>query len=179
MFGIDHAGLIAGGQEIVRGQGDIGHVLFAAGAGISDLRTIRNNLEKQADELFSPRGLKPAVNQALTELHKARKLIRDTQLPSSEWQKHKAALDEATGRLAKVEEKLGDLSRRKWRHSACQGRCRRSDGCGSTTRNWSNAAIRPSCRLTLPRTAATRSPAWRRPDRPSRRPPTKSPVSTA
>ena len=96
MFGIDHAGLVAGGQDIIRGQGDIGHVLFAAGAGISDLRTIRNNLEKQAEDLFSPRGLKPAVNQALTELHKAKKLIRDSQLPSSEWQKHKAALDDAS-----------------------------------------------------------------------------------
>ena len=48
MFGIDHPGLIAGGRDIVRGQGDIGHVLFAAGAGISDLRAIRNNLESQA-----------------------------------------------------------------------------------------------------------------------------------
>ena len=54
MFGIDHAGLIAGGQDIIRGQGDIGHVLFAAGAGISDLRTIRSNLEKQAEDLLAP-----------------------------------------------------------------------------------------------------------------------------
>ena len=115
MFGIDHPGLVAGGQDIVRGQGDIGHVLFAAGAGISDLRTIRNNLEKQAEELFSPRALRPAVNQALTELNKARKLIRDSQLPSSEWQKHKAALDEASKQLAKVEEKLGELSGQKSR----------------------------------------------------------------
>ena len=59
MFGIDHAGLIAGGQDIIRGQGDIGHVLFAAGAGISDLRTIRNNLEKQAEDLFSPAASNP------------------------------------------------------------------------------------------------------------------------
>ncbi len=115
MFGIDHPGLIAGGQDIIRGQGDIGHVLFAAGAGISDLRTIRNNLEKQAEDLFSPRGFKPAVNQSLTELHKAKKLIRDSQLPSSEWQKHKAALDDATRQLTAIEEKLGELSRQKSR----------------------------------------------------------------
>ena len=115
MFGIDHAGLIAGGKDIIQGQGDIGHVLFAAGAGISDLRTIRNNLEKQAEDLFSPRGLKPAVNQALTELNKAKKLIRESQLPSSEWQKHKAALDEHASQLTAIEEKLGDLSRQRSR----------------------------------------------------------------
>jgi uncharacterized protein YhaN len=115
MFGIDHQGLIAGGQDIIRGQGDIGHVLFAAGAGISDLRTIRSNLEKQAEDLFSPRALKPAVNQAITELHRARKLIRDSQLPSSEWQKHKAALDDATDQLASIEAKITELSRQKSR----------------------------------------------------------------
>ena len=55
------------------------------------------------------------MNQALTELHKARKLVRDSQLPSSEWQKHKAALDDAARQLATIEEKLGDLSRQKSR----------------------------------------------------------------
>ena len=59
MFGIDHPGLVAGGKDIIRGQGDIGQVLFAAGAGISDLRSIRSNLEKQAEELFSPRVSSP------------------------------------------------------------------------------------------------------------------------
>jgi uncharacterized protein YhaN len=115
MFGIDHPGLIAGGKEIVRGQGDIGHVLFAAGAGISDLRTIRNNLEEQAEELFKPGGQKPTVNLALAEFHKAKRLIRDSLLPSSEWQKHKAALEDANKQLAVIEEKLGELSRQKSR----------------------------------------------------------------
>ncbi len=115
MFGIDHAGLIAGGQEILRGRGEIGHVLFAAGAGISDLRTIRDNLEKQAEDLFKPSGQKPAVNQALTELNKAKKRVRESQLPSSEWLKHKAALDDTSRQLTEIEERLGDLSRRKSR----------------------------------------------------------------
>jgi uncharacterized protein YhaN len=115
MFGIDHAGLIAGGQEIIRGQGDIGHVLFAAGAGIADLRTIRGNLEREADELFRPGGQKPAVNQAVSELNKAKKLIRDSLLPGSDWLKHKTALDDAGKQLAAIEDQLGELSRRKTR----------------------------------------------------------------
>ena len=113
MFGIDHPGLIAGGRDIVRGQGDIGHVLFAAGAGIADLRTIRNNLESQAEELFSPRGLKPMVNQSLTDLTKAKKALRESLLPSSEWQKHKSALEDLTARLAAVEEDLSELGRQR------------------------------------------------------------------
>ena len=115
MFGIDHAGLIAGGQDIVRGQGEIGHVLFAAGAGISDLRTIRNNLEKQAEDLFKPGGSKPAVNQSTCELNKLRKLVRETSLPSSEWQAAtRRLLEEATKQLAGAEkESSASFSRRK------------------------------------------------------------------
>ena len=179
MFGIDHAGLIAGGQDIIRGQGDIGHVLFAAGAGISDLRTIRNNLEKQAEDLFSPRGLKPAVNQALTELHKAEKKVRDSRLPSSEWQTHKAALDDAARQLEKTEEKLSDLSRQKSRLQRLAGRCRRSGGSRSATTSWGNWATCRHWRPTFPRIAATRSRVWKRPARPSRTPWRKSAGSMA
>jgi uncharacterized protein YhaN len=115
MFGIDHGGLIAGGQEIIRGQGDIGHVLFAAGAGISDLRTIRSSLEREANDLFRPGGLKPAVNMAISELNRAKKLIRDTQLPSGDWQKHKVELVEKQKQLAELEARLAELSRQKTR----------------------------------------------------------------
>jgi uncharacterized protein YhaN len=121
MFGIDHAGLIAGGQEIIRGQGDIGHVLFAAGAGISNLRTICGNLEKQAEDLFRPNGSKQAVNRAIAELNRAKKLIRESQLPSSEWQKHKAALEEKQTELTTIEERLADLSRQKTRFERLAG----------------------------------------------------------
>ena len=115
MFGIDHPGLIAGGKDIVRGQGDIGHVLFAAGAGISHLRTTRNNLERQAEELFKPNGHVPIVNRAVSELNKAKRAVRDSLLPSSEWQKHKAALDDATRQLAVKEQQIGEISRQKSR----------------------------------------------------------------
>ena len=121
MFGIDHAGLIAGGRDIVRGQGEIGHVLFAAGAGISDLRTIRDNLDKQAEELFTPRGSKPAVNQSLAELKNAQKLVRAKLLPSSDWKMHKTVLDEATERLQKVEQELDKKSRERSRLQRIKG----------------------------------------------------------
>ena len=115
MFGIDHPALIAGGQDIIRGHGEVGHVLFAAGAGIADLRTVRTNLEKEADELFSSRGSRPAVNQSLAALKEARQKIRDTQLPSAEWVRHEKALRDATDRLAARETDLQGLSRQRAR----------------------------------------------------------------
>ena len=103
MFGIGHPSLVAGGQDIIRGHGEVGHVLFAAGAGIADLRAIQDNLEKEAAALFKAGGSKPAVNQALAALKDARHRIRESQLPSAEWVKHRKALDEAAERLTQIE----------------------------------------------------------------------------
>lgn len=115
MFGIDHPALIAGGQDIIRGHGEVGHVLFAAGAGIADLRTVRSNLEEEADELFRPSGSRPAVNQSLAALKEARQKIRETQLPSAEWVRHEKALRDAAGRLAAMETGVEQLSRQRAR----------------------------------------------------------------
>ncbi len=115
MFGIDHTALVAGGKEIVCGKGDIGHVLFAAGAGIADLRTIRTDLEKQAEALFSPRGKNPALNLSLSALKEAKQKIRDSQLPSSEWKKHQEAVQDTAAQLAKAEEQFVEASRQKAR----------------------------------------------------------------
>ena len=49
MFAMDHGGLVQGGREIVRGQGDLGQILFAAGSGIADLHQVRGDLKAEAD----------------------------------------------------------------------------------------------------------------------------------
>src|SRR5208282_149465 len=56
MFGIDHAQLIRGGKEIVHGSGNVGQLLFAAGAGIADLQAVQARLESQSDALFTRRA---------------------------------------------------------------------------------------------------------------------------
>ena len=70
---------------------------------------------KTGRRVLRPRRPQAAVNQALTDLNKAKKLIRESQLPSSEWQKHKVSLDEASRQMAAIDGKLGDLSRQKSR----------------------------------------------------------------
>lgn len=106
MFGIGHESLVRGGAEIISGQGEVGATLFAAGAGIAGLRELRDELQKEADALFTPRGSKPALNQRLAELREARKQLRQAQLPSRAWQRHDEALREAQAKLARVEEEL-------------------------------------------------------------------------
>jgi uncharacterized protein YhaN len=115
MFAIDHTMLRHGGEAIVQGGGEIGRILFAAGASIGDLRAIQKGLEVEAGELFLPHGKNPRINQALTELEKARRLMRESELPGSEWAKHDEALREARRRKQDVERELDALLRDKCR----------------------------------------------------------------
>jgi uncharacterized protein YhaN len=109
MFGIDHAELVNGGKEIVRGSGDVGQLLFAAGSGIADLRSVRENLKKEADKLFLARGSAPSINQKLALLREERARIREAQLPSEEWAKHDQALRDAQENLAATERDLREM----------------------------------------------------------------------
>jgi uncharacterized protein YhaN len=113
MFGINHPALVAGGQEILRGHGEVGHVLFAAGAGIADLRNIQDTLQRDAEDIFKPGGSKPLINQALAALSKTRQVIRESQLPSAEWIQHDKALRETNHRLGETDARLQEVSREK------------------------------------------------------------------
>lgn len=62
LFGVDRNELIAGGQAILEGRGDVGESLFEAGAGLVGLRRLRAALETEAGELFAPRASKPLIN---------------------------------------------------------------------------------------------------------------------
>lgn len=106
MFGIDHPTLVKGGQEIVAGGGSLGQILFAAGSGIAELRAVQKNLDDAAAALFVPRGSVPKINKNLSEFDKARKAVKEAQLPSSEWEKHDKALRQARERLGELEQQL-------------------------------------------------------------------------
>ena len=55
-FLIDHDELIAGGQMILQGEGELGEMLFAAGAGLGRLKKVQEELKAQQDELLKGRG---------------------------------------------------------------------------------------------------------------------------
>jgi len=106
MFGISHTDLVQGGEEIIRGGGNVGQALFAAGSGISDLRQIRLDLQAQADSLFAPSASKRPINEAMAELKKNQKDIREAQLPGQEWERHDTALRTAMKRRSEVDVEL-------------------------------------------------------------------------
>ncbi|HEX7447100.1 MAG TPA: AAA family ATPase, partial [Pirellulales bacterium] len=106
MFGIDHAALVQGGRDIVEGKGSLGQILFAAGAGIADLKGVHAQLEKDAGELFKAGAKNPRINSKLSEWEAARKATAAAQLSTAEWERHDKLLRQSREELAEVERSL-------------------------------------------------------------------------
>jgi uncharacterized protein YhaN len=94
LFGIDHERLTQAGEEIRTGHGELGEMLFAAGAGLAGLSQAQNALKKSLDELFRPQGKNQRINKALKEFRDIHDELKRRQLSSDEWQKHDRAYDE-------------------------------------------------------------------------------------
>ncbi len=114
MFGISHEELVAGGREIIQGQGSVGESIFTAGMG-GGLREVLRELDEETDDLFKLRAQSKRINVKLNEFRKARDESAEASLPSREWERHTGLLKEAEGLKKEGLERLlslkTDLSR--------------------------------------------------------------------
>ncbi len=111
LYGLDHDTLVGGGEEILAQKGEVGQALFAAGAGISSLREVIEQLDKDASDLFKRSGKKPAINMAVARFKKLKKEARAAALSSKEWKTHQKALKEAEAERARLEAERAELDR--------------------------------------------------------------------
>ncbi len=86
LFGLDLKGLTDGGNELLEGKGEIGQSLFAAAAGLANLRQLSGKLEAEASKLFRPRASTSEIQVALKELEEQRKRVREATVRSSAWE---------------------------------------------------------------------------------------------
>ncbi len=91
LFGLDLAGLARGGEALLEGKGEIGQSLFAAAAGLADLRQMSGSLEAEASKLFRPRASTSEIQLALKELEEQRKRAREATVRSSAWEQAERA----------------------------------------------------------------------------------------
>ena len=82
---MDHDELVGGGRGILDGKGDLGEILFAAGAGLARFDQVRKSLDEETEKLFKPTGKNPAINSTLAELKVARDLENKSMLPTQDW----------------------------------------------------------------------------------------------
>jgi uncharacterized protein YhaN len=92
MFSLDHHRLEQGGREILDARDDIGRMLFAAGAGIADLRQRLMVLEEEADALWGARrSSRRAYTQAADRLEDADRDLRERTVTAAQWEERRAA----------------------------------------------------------------------------------------
>ena len=92
-FGLSHDKLVEGGASILKGEGDLGQILFAAGAGVSKLREIQDQLDQETSRLFAPRSTKATINAAIRDLDEKRKELVQSQLAPMEFIELQKRLD--------------------------------------------------------------------------------------
>jgi len=104
LYGIDHDTLVRGGEEILAQKGEVGQALFAAGAGISSLREVIDQLEKEATDLFKSAGQLPAINKAIKRFKELQKEAKAASLSCKDWKDHQKALNTAEQKRAALEQ---------------------------------------------------------------------------
>ncbi len=105
LFGIDHQRLRQGGEEILRGDGHVGALLFAA-AGVADLRSYEQQLQKESQNLFAARAKNPLMNTTLRLLREAADDQKRLQVSAETWQAHADRFQELQQRCSELDEQL-------------------------------------------------------------------------
>ena len=92
-FGLDHRTLREGAEAMLAGRGEIGQSLFGAGVGGAGIRRLLEELEAEANKLFTPRGREKKVNQALAELRAAKERLELRTTPGKKYREQQRALE--------------------------------------------------------------------------------------
>jgi uncharacterized protein YhaN len=105
-YALDHQALREGGQALLEGKGELGQALFQASMGGKRIFAIKQRLEKEAAEIFSPRAIKKPLNESAKAFDAAkRKSLLDSTEPSAiAVQEH--SLDEVALARQKTQGKL-------------------------------------------------------------------------
>ena len=104
-FGLDSKTLVAGGEDLIKGQGNLGEALFSAGMGGQQFQQLIKELDARQNELFKSTGSNPKLNVAFKALKSADALHKQHCLKSTEWEKAHRLVEEATEALASITSK--------------------------------------------------------------------------
>ncbi|RLS23698.1 MAG: hypothetical protein DWH70_08905 [Planctomycetota bacterium] len=113
-FGISHAQLRSGGREVLEGEGELGTMIFEAGAGLANLRKILQQLEERAAEIYPSKNSK--LSLTLKEAKENQEEIEKTKLSLGIWQN-------ASELVASLQKKVEELSDEKKAWASKQAEC--------------------------------------------------------
>jgi exonuclease SbcC len=114
MFGLNHARLRAGGNLLLKGEGELGSALFEASAGTRGIATILAALDTDAKKFYNPHGgaQNATINQARGQLEEQRRTWRGAQTRPADWQALNRVHEQAKAALAEIDHSIEALRRR-------------------------------------------------------------------
>ena len=108
MFSLDDDTLEEGGESILASEGDLGHLLFSASSGLSDLGRTLAGLKTEADKFYKYNGRSGRLLELKTCLSKLKKQREDIDTVASEYKRLIAIRDQAAERY---NEAIGERGR--------------------------------------------------------------------
>jgi uncharacterized protein YhaN len=105
MFGIHHDRLVAGGEELLRGEGEVGQSLYGAAMGAGRVHRLLAELDRQAEEVYRPRGSR-LLNRAMADHEAARRRVRELQLRPQQWLTLHRAAEEAQANRERLDRQV-------------------------------------------------------------------------
>ena len=113
MFGLNHARLRAGGDLLLKGEGELGSALFEASAGTRGIAAILATLDDDAKKLYNPHGRaqNATINEARRQLDEQRAVWRLAQTKPAEWQALNRVHEQAKLALTEIDKVVEGLRR--------------------------------------------------------------------
>ncbi len=108
LFGLDHERLRVGGQELLEGGGEVGGALLGATTGLEGLGGLREELRKEAEEIWIPApNASRRFHELLRQLRGIDHRLRELEVPGSEWARRQSAAEEAETAHRDLEARIG------------------------------------------------------------------------
>jgi uncharacterized protein YhaN len=114
MFGLNHERLRAGGDRLLKGEGELGSALFEASAGTRGIAAILTTLDDDAKMIFNPHGRaqNATINEARRQFDEQRNAWRQAQTKPADWQVLNRVHEQAKAKLAEIDQAIEVLRRR-------------------------------------------------------------------
>ncbi|MFK7893411.1 MAG: AAA family ATPase [Granulosicoccus sp.] len=112
-FSFDEQALQEGGEQILNSQGDVGHALFSASAGLSNLKTMLNKVMEDADNFWEPnRVAKKELTALKQQLREKQAKIKSIRLDSAAYGKRLKERDAAEARRNDFRRECSEVQQR-------------------------------------------------------------------
>ena len=111
-YGITRDDLVAGGSQIIHGAGDLGEILFSAGAGFDSLKALRSNIKENLKAIYNDRrNANSRIRELLAQWVSLKNELQAQSLPPRQYVETRDKLDLANRLVKTLTESLSAARR--------------------------------------------------------------------